>query len=580
MSLHPSVSPQPGNESQPEDLTVGAGFDFTDPHSPLAPFYLRTSHVVAAALILGVFLLLNFTPMWHTDVWGHLKFGQWIVNHRALPQTDPFCPFADTQPVALCYSWLGQSVLYLLYHAGELLAGDDELVRMAGGVALLRFGHAILAALRCLVLFLAFRRVSGSPALAALALAVMLVLSVGNIAILRPQVLGELFFACLLLTLSRPVLSRQALLLVPLLLVAWANSHGSFPCGLFLLSVVATGRGLEVLRLRWRGEAAGLLADTQLRRLIVVLAASMAAVALLNPAGPRIYLDTLRMADHPNVRLMDEWQPLSFHLGGGGHWAYLGVVLLVVGTQIACRRWFSTATLLLLVAFGVPPLLRQRFFLWWVTIAPWLLVRYWPECGERLRQRLSEYHSVPSFRKTVMAGLLVVLALVWSIPCQWLVAGQPAPLEETLTIATPWPLTHQLRHPDAEERGLPELRRHLAHYPGGRFQGCVFASETLGDLFVWDLAPQVPVFVYSHVHLFPPEHWRRVAAVRQGTQHWRLVLDHYRVNLVVVEPNFNARLCDLLRQDKEWKVVLDESGDPKRRDPRQQLFVAVRVRPR
>ena len=51
------------------------------------------------------------------------------------------------------------------------------------------------------------------------------------------------------------------------------------------------------------------------------------------------------MAGHSNVRLMDEWRPLRFHLGMGGHWAYLALVVLVVGTQVTCRHWFSPADL-------------------------------------------------------------------------------------------------------------------------------------------------------------------------------------------------------------------------------------------
>src|SRR5947209_1544539 len=135
MSTLPSLPQQPedGPDLRPEVPTVGAGFDFTDPDSPLAGLYLRASHVAATALLAAVFLLLNFTPLWHTDVWGHLKFGQWIVRHQRLPDRDPFCPFTQGEPAGLSYSWLGQSGLYLLYHAGERLAGGDPLERMAGG---------------------------------------------------------------------------------------------------------------------------------------------------------------------------------------------------------------------------------------------------------------------------------------------------------------------------------------------------------------------------------------------------------------------------------------------------------------
>src|SRR5207253_1629684 len=70
---------------------IGAGIDFSDPHSPLAPFYLRTPHVVAVAAVLAVFVFGTRVPLWHTDVWGHVKYGEWMVQNRAIPDRAPGC---------------------------------------------------------------------------------------------------------------------------------------------------------------------------------------------------------------------------------------------------------------------------------------------------------------------------------------------------------------------------------------------------------------------------------------------------------------------------------------------------------
>src|SRR5260370_37918413 len=87
--------PAPAEDGNP---SLGAGLDFSDPHSPLAPYYLRTGHVVLVAL-LGLFLLvLSYVPLWHPDIWGHLKFGQRIVPHG---QTDALSPFAEHAPPGL-----------------------------------------------------------------------------------------------------------------------------------------------------------------------------------------------------------------------------------------------------------------------------------------------------------------------------------------------------------------------------------------------------------------------------------------------------------------------------------------------
>ncbi len=561
-------------------MAVGAGIDFADPNSPLAPYYLRASHVAAVALLCAVFVLLNFAPLWHTDIWGHLKFGQWIVNQGRLPERDPFCPFATVDGGFVHYSWLSQAGFYALYHFGETLAGGSPLERMAGGVATLRFYYALLVVLRLVVLLLAFRRLSNSWGLAVAGLIPLLGLSLGNLAVLRPQVVGELGFALVLLALSRPCISRRALVLVPAVLVLWANAHGSYPAGLVLLAVATIGRGLELTwAMGWRSWRA-IAADAALRRLVLLGVLSILAVAIINPSGPAILLETLRMANHPNVVAMDEWQPLRFHLGPGGQWAFLATIILIAGTWLLSRQRPSATMLLMVLVFAGQALLRQRMLVWWLMLAPWIAVRYWPACVERLRRR--KYQSVPSFRKALAAGMCIVLAFLWSNAGQWLLAGQPGSLERSLSGGTPWRLTYQLAQGhDAGSQGLPALQNVLAaNYPQGRFTGCLFASETLGDLALWDLAPEVPVFIYTHVHLFPPEHWARCLAVRSGSAAGQQILDHYHVNLVLVEPDFSLGLCELLRHDARWKVLVDEKDDPVKRDPRQRLFIAVRFVPR
>jgi hypothetical protein len=575
-----STPRQPGlpDDRDAPPASVGAGFDFADPHGPLAAYYLSTSHVVAVALLAGVFILLNYVPLWHTDIWGHLKFGEWIVANRQLPDGDPNCPFADQVSGTTYPGQLGQAVVYVVFQFGQTLAGGDHLQQLAGGVETLRFSQALVVTLRMLVMLLAFRRISGSISLACWALGIMLALSLGNLAVARPQVLGELFFALLLLGLSRPVLSPAAVVGLPILFVVWANSHGSFSTGLMLLAASILGRALEVLKNPVKaGRWPSLRADDACRRLLWVLSASLVMIGCVNPSGPLIYRDVLAMARHPVVLLQDEWQPLTFHLGSGGHWSYLIILALLIATQRRCPRWFSVGSVTLIIVYGVLPLLHQRMLIWWLMAAPWIMVRYWPLCGLR---RL-EQAGTATFRKTLLAGALVVLAGLWSIPTQWLFSGAPGKLERTLSAGTPWQLAALLR--DSRQKVAPNLaflaRDLRDYYPEGRYTGCIFASETLGDSLHWELAPEIQVFIYTHVQIFTSEHWQRTIDVRNGTERWRQVLDEYRVNLVVVEPDRNPRLCELLRKDKGWHVDLDELNLATKRDPRNRHFVALRIPP-
>ena len=80
------------------------------------------------------------------DVWWHLKTGEWIWHHKAIPMVDPF---SYTFPGAewIDFEWLFQAVIYPIYK----VAGFDGLIIFKIMVVLFTFG----------VLFLACRKIDG-----------------------------------------------------------------------------------------------------------------------------------------------------------------------------------------------------------------------------------------------------------------------------------------------------------------------------------------------------------------------------------------------------------------------------------
>src|SRR3990172_4798801 len=69
---------------------------------------------VVTAVLGVVYCVLNYRPLWHTDLWGHLAYGRLIWQTRSIPETEPFLPLAvgvrlvDT-------AWLGQWIGYAVY---------------------------------------------------------------------------------------------------------------------------------------------------------------------------------------------------------------------------------------------------------------------------------------------------------------------------------------------------------------------------------------------------------------------------------------------------------------------------------
>src|ERR1017187_8433117 len=90
------------------------------------PAWLRPVIVgLAALLLVGLFS----TELDDSDVWWHLKTGQYILQHHTLPSPDPFSYTSNsgapaypgeelTRQFNLTHEWLAQALLYALYAAG------------------------------------------------------------------------------------------------------------------------------------------------------------------------------------------------------------------------------------------------------------------------------------------------------------------------------------------------------------------------------------------------------------------------------------------------------------------------------
>ena len=166
------------------------------------------------------------------------------------------------------------------------------------------------------VLLWAFRRLTGSLPYALVGVLLVVAMSIAvHLRILRPQILGELAFATLLLALSKPVLSRRALVLIPVIFVLWANCHGSFPIGFILLGVFLAGRVLQIAWDAVRDARPGMgpwpwavrtirsvWGDAQTRRLGLVIVVALVAVAALNPHGPALFRYSSELRGTPTSR--------------------------------------------------------------------------------------------------------------------------------------------------------------------------------------------------------------------------------------------------------------------------------------
>ncbi|MFO0845105.1 MAG: hypothetical protein U0797_22410 [Gemmataceae bacterium] len=393
--------------AEPPALRLGAGIDFSAPDSPLAAYYLRASDVVAASLLSFVFVLACVAPLPVGDVRSQLELGLETLKNG---------PWAQGPAVQL--SWLFHAGLALLFRLGSWPHGAE------GGVECLRGAYALLVVARLTLLWLAFRRVSGSAGLGLAGLVLTLGLSLGRLPGLHPLLFGEACFAAILVLLSHQELTRRRVQLLCATFVLWANVHESFVLGFVLLLIGLVAR---VISLGW---AVG--GDPFLRKLTGLILMSLIAILALNPRGPFLVSTLWGLAHDPAFVALEAWQPLRFHYGPGGQWTFLLLWCLVVLVQHLARTFYPPVQLLCLLVFGFWPLWHQQILLEWAMVAPWAALAVAPAAAERFRPAwLSS--SVPSFRKTLLAGLFAVIAATWFAPVHWLMGGRPASLDRSLS---------------------------------------------------------------------------------------------------------------------------------------------------
>src|SRR3954471_9214012 len=190
-----------------------------------------------------------------TDMWWHLATGRETLA-SGFVRNDIFSWTVHGAPISTD-QWLGQVGMWLSY----VWFGWH-------GVAILRVALAI--ALITLVAVSATR--AASRPLAVLLATVPALLLTRAVMVDRPELIGFVLFAAILVLLRRVREDPRPpeLIAIVLLIALWTNAHGSFALGVVLVGVVSLESALR---------------DPARRGRYLLLAAATVAVTLLNPAG-------------------------------------------------------------------------------------------------------------------------------------------------------------------------------------------------------------------------------------------------------------------------------------------------------
>lgn len=371
-----------------------------DDSAPLTAAVERTPEHSASILPLFVAILLipallgsSKTIFNDGDVSWHIATGQWILDHRAIPHSDPFS-----------FTWLGKPWVPIEWLAEVIYASAYRLAGYGGVAAAVT---AALMGVHALVYLNASRwlRLALVPIVAMDFVLVPMLLA-------RPHVLTWPILALWTwLMLRARERDRAPPLAAALLMTLWANLHGGFVFGLG----IAAAFGLEALV-----DSAD---KPRAFRQWLVFGLACGVAVFINGNGVEGVIHPFRFTQLQMLPLIDEWRPSSIHKTP----FFFGVLAITLALIVWKRPRLPWVRWLLLAGFLGLALLQVRHQAMLAIVAAMLLPRGFAR-GEA--PHLTGSLSLGWITAGAAALLLVVRAVV--------------PLQPPENEANPWHLIAQV----------------------------------------------------------------------------------------------------------------------------------------
>ena len=456
--------------------------------------------MLATFLVGGVFVSArNFQV--DPDLWWHVKVGESILGARQFPTTDPYSFTVHGQPW-LAYEWPGEVVLA----AAQRIAGIQGLE-----ILLIALGSAVMLAIYA---FATIRAKNSKAGFAATA--ILLSLAAASFS-LRPQMFGYLFLVLTLIVLNLfREGSRNALWWLPLLMVLWVNTHGSWIIGMGVILVYWLSGLFEfqiggIEARRWSAD--------ERKRISFAFLLCLCTLPI-TPYGTRIAMSPIEFAASLplNIAYILEWQPMQFNLFGGKIFLLLLFGFIVV--QAAMKLTWRLEEFGLYLFGTMMAFLHMRFLLLFVPFAAPIfavVLTRWMKGYERRKDRLL-------LNAVLMAGVAIAVAHYF-------------PSHDALEkiVAQRWPV------------GAVEF---LAQH---EVPGPMYNAYFYGGYLVWSRGPKHKVFIDGRGDLYE----------RGGVLADYLHISRLQPGALGVLRDYGIQSC-LIERDEPLGTVLSASPDWKR----------------
>lgn len=490
---------------------------------------LRKLELVPTVLIL-IFLAKVVNGQFNDpDFYWHLKTGEYIVAHGALPQADIFSYTHPGKPWVL-HEWLFQVIIYLVQvWGGEL------------GISV--FVALILTACLWFIYAICARLLRGDKAKALIVALLYCSFIISSAP--RPHLFTFLFFSLFLyILLSFKYFNETARLwVIPLVMVLWANLHGGFFIGLVLVWLFILGEWVTC----FLAEKSALARRRSLMQL--TLAGVLALLATLaNPEFIRYWLYPFQVIDmEASKGLIEEWRSPDFHQPIFIYWLLI-IVSFLAAMIYTSRKPDATEFAVPLVFVAGAFMARRNIPLAALAMAPFVAVYMSAGLIDNLTRFMAR------FRKPGQgspAGTLV--------GARQLSGKNEYLMNWALVLFTLLSLT--LIYPERQKVIAASLNT-IIPVKATDFilregiKGRMFNTYHYGGYLIYRLYPQQLVFIDGRADMYGDAFVKDALAIYQGSSEWKSRFDRYGIDYVICESE--SPLRQLLLQEGKFKLVFDD----------------------
>jgi hypothetical protein len=487
-------------------------------------YQLSIEHLWGLAALVGIFMFVNTHPIRPHDFWWHITIGREIISTGKIPASDIYSYTAQGQPYpAYQMYWLMELILFSVFKLG--------------GPALVILIHSMIITSAYGVIFWICKQTSKSWRIAAFGVLFAAALGLNDWNV-RPQGITFLIASLYLLAIYQYQDNQKWgwLVVFPLGMLVWVNSHGTFLIGLVLIAIWLGQIIWDLVKFRKIDEhtpSMNLLLAPCITFGITVL------TCLFSPLGLGIinYLKTLT-SNNVVQNLVTEWAPPTLNTLMGAIFI-IGLMGSAVVLALTPQRpnFYQITTFLI---FGLLGLKTSRGSVWFGLVMAPILAEHISHIVEGLqKEKQHSYSSKGSPIINIIFTLVLAAMVVISIP--WFKSVLPLPQAKAGLVSTETP--------------IQATQALLNENPPGK----LFNAISFGSYLIWAAYPHYQVFVDSRIELFSEKVWMDYLNISNANGGWESLLRDYGVNTLMLSPVEQPALVRAAQESGKWNLIYKDN---------------------